>query len=208
MGSEGVEINVSQVTVIFAGRAVLDDVTLKVDVGERLALLGPSGAGKTTLLRVIVGAVRPDRGQVAIDGSSPFGRRTAVTRLRRAIGCVRQRDDLVPGLTASTNILAGAAHQWRLADWASILAGVVPRRFAGRLAELAHRHEIEHTLSKRVEQLSGGERQRVALARACSPGPACSSPTSAPQVSIRYGPPSPWSTSETAARHWWPPLTT
>ncbi|WP_433381178.1 phosphonate ABC transporter ATP-binding protein [Streptosporangium sp. CA-115845] len=166
MSSRAVEIEVSGVQVVFAGRAVLDDVTLKVGAGERIALLGPSGAGKTTLLRVIVGAVRPARGRVGIDGSSPFGRRTEVTRLRRAIGCVRQRDDLVPGLTARTNILAGAAYQWRPRDWASILVGVVPGRFAGRLAELAHRHEIEHTLGKRVEHLSGGERQRVALARA------------------------------------------
>lgn len=166
MGSTGMEIDVSQVRVTFAGRLVLDDVTLKVAAGERVALLGPSGAGKTTLLRVMVGAVRPERGQVGIDGASPFGRRKDVTRLRRSIGCVRQRDDLVPGLTARTNILAGAAHQWRVADWASILVGVVPGRFAGRLTDLAARHEIEHTLGKRVENLSGGERQRVALARA------------------------------------------
>lgn len=166
MRSKGLEIDVTQVRVVFAGRAVLDDVTLKVDAGERVALLGPSGAGKTTLLRVIVAAVRPYGGQVRIDGSDPFGRRADVTRLRRAIGCVRQRHDLVPGLTARTNILAGAAHQWRMGDWVSILSGGVPRRFADRLGELARRHEIEHTLSKRVQYLSGGESQRVALARA------------------------------------------
>jgi ABC-type phosphate/phosphonate transport system ATPase subunit len=159
-------IEVSGLSVAFTGRPVLDEVSLNVVAGEQIALLGPSGAGKTTLLRVVVGAVRPLRGNVRVDGLDPFGHRTALTRLRRSIGCVRQRDDLVAGLTARTNILAAAAHQWRLTDWAAVLVGSVPRRFAGRLGELARLHDIESLLADRVEHLSGGERQRVALARA------------------------------------------
>ncbi len=159
-------IEVSNVRVTFTDQAVLDDVSLSVAPGEQIALLGPSGAGKTTLLRVVVGALRPERGAVMADGVDPFGTRAGLTRLRRSIGCVRQRDDLVAGLTARTNILAGAAHAWRPADWAAVLVGSVPRRFAERLGELARIHDIESLLADRVEHLSGGERQRVALARA------------------------------------------
>ncbi|MEZ7126584.1 phosphonate ABC transporter ATP-binding protein [Nonomuraea sp. AD125B] len=160
------EIVVSDVSVILGGRTVLADVTLKVEAGERLALLGPSGAGKTTLLRTIVGAVAPTSGRVSVDEADPFGPRREITRLRRTIGCVRQRDDLVPGLSARANILAGIAHRWSPADWVTIVCGRVPRRFVPRLLDLAALHDITPLLPQRVEHLSGGERQRVALARA------------------------------------------
>ncbi|GAA3119596.1 amino acid ABC transporter ATP-binding protein [Planomonospora alba] len=159
-------LELSGVRVGFAGRSVLDGVSLSVAPGEQVALLGPSGAGKTTLLRVVVGAVTPAGGTVRADGTDPSGSRADLTRLRRSIGCVRQRDDLVNGLTARTNILAAAAHEWRIGEWVAVLMGGVPRRFAERLAELARRHDIEALLPARVERLSGGERQRVALARA------------------------------------------
>ncbi|TKK91344.1 ATP-binding cassette domain-containing protein [Herbidospora galbida] len=171
MTGQPMEVHVGGVTVAFAGRTVLSGVHLKVGPGERVALLGPSGAGKTTLLRVIIGAVRPAEGEVSIDGADPFGRRADVTRLRRGIGCVRQRDDLIVGLTARTNILAGVAHAWRPTDWAVVLAGGVPSRFAARLSELAAIHDITALLRARVERLSGGERQRVALARALFTAP-------------------------------------
>ena len=87
-------------------------------------------------------------------------------RLRRSIGCVRQRDDLVRGLTARTNILSSVAYQWRLRDWTAVLLGRVPPRYDKRLTELARRHDIEDVLAVPVERLSGGQRQRVALARA------------------------------------------
>ncbi|WP_189238855.1 phosphonate ABC transporter ATP-binding protein [Planomonospora parontospora] len=164
--SRAMGLELSGVHVGFADRPVLGGVSLSVAPGEQVALLGPSGAGKTTLLRVVVGAVTPSRGTVRADGIDPFGSRADLTRVRRSIGCVRQRDDLVNGLTARTNILAAAAYEWRLTEWAAVLVGAVPRRFAGRLRELAHRHEIEPLLAARVERLSGGERQRVALARA------------------------------------------
>ncbi|RVX39768.1 phosphonate transport system ATP-binding protein [Nonomuraea polychroma] len=159
-------IELADVTVRFGDQTVLEDIHLTVAAGERVALLGPSGAGKTTLLRVIVGAVPPVTGWIRVDGLDPFGSRSEVTALRRSIGCVRQRDDLVPGMTARTNILAAAAYQWRLIDWLTVLRGAVPRRYVRRLTELARRHEIEQLLPASVERLSGGQRQRVALVRA------------------------------------------
>ncbi|HEU5160900.1 MAG TPA: ATP-binding cassette domain-containing protein [Streptosporangiaceae bacterium] len=154
-----------------SGRPVLSAVDLSFRAGERVAVLGPSGAGKTTLLRVIVGAVRPHRGDVRVDGADPFESRAALMRLRRSIGCIRQRDDLIHGLSARTNILVSVSYEWRPRDWAAVLFGNVPRRFGGRLAEIARRHEIEDVLGTPVERLSGGQRQRVAVARALFGGP-------------------------------------
>ena len=159
-------IDIDHADVRLRDRTVLRDVTLGFHEGEQVAVLGPSGAGKTTLLRLIVGAVTPQRGDVRVDGVRPRQSRAALLRLRRSTGCVRQRDDLVRGLTARTNILAAVAHEWRLRDWGAVLLGRVPPRYEERLAELADRHEIQDVLPVPIERLSGGQRQRVAVARA------------------------------------------
>jgi ABC-type phosphate/phosphonate transport system ATPase subunit len=159
-------IELHDVYVTLAGRPVLTAIDLAVREGEQIAVLGPSGAGKTTLLRVIVGAVMPHRGDVRVGGTDPFAARAGLMLLRRSIGCVRQRDDLIHGLSARANILASVSYEWRLRDWAAVMLGKVPRRFAAGLAEIARRHEIEDVLTAPVERLSGGQRQRVAVARA------------------------------------------
>ena len=160
------QIELDQIDVQLGGRPVLREVSLTFGEGEHVAVLGPSGAGKTTLLRLIAGAEGPIRGDVLVDGVRPLRSRARLMRLRRSIGCVRQRDDLVRGLTARTNILASVAYQWRVRDWTAVLLGRVPPRYDKRLTELARRHDIEDVLAVPVEQLSGGQRQRVALARA------------------------------------------
>ena len=169
----GMDIQLSGVTVDFAshGLRVLDDIDLSIGDGEQVALLGPSGAGKSTLLRVILGAVRPVAGQVRVGGRDPFGRPADVTAIRRATGIVRQRDDLVRGLSARTNILIGQTHQWRPLDWLTVLRGRVPHRYTERLAALAKRHGVDEFLGTRIEHLSGGQRQRTALVRALLPAP-------------------------------------
>jgi ABC-type phosphate/phosphonate transport system ATPase subunit len=159
-------VELHDVSVTLSGRPVLDAIDLTFHDGEQVAVLGPSGAGKTTMLRVIVGAVAPYRGEVRVDGADPFESRATLMRLRRSIGCIRQRDDLIHGLSARTNILVSVSYEWRLRDWSSVLFGNVPRRFGDQLSEIARRHEIEDVLTAPVDRLSGGQRQRVAVARA------------------------------------------
>jgi ABC-type phosphate/phosphonate transport system ATPase subunit len=162
------EISISGVTVDFARRGlrVLDNVDLTVRSGEHVALLGPSGAGKTTLLRMMLGFVPPVAGQVRVGGRDPFGKRSEAAAIRRQTGFVRQRDDLVRGVSARANVLMGDAHRWRLCEWLCICRGTVPGRYAARLASLASRHGVAAILDTRVDDLSGGQRQRVALVRA------------------------------------------
>jgi ABC-type multidrug transport system ATPase subunit len=163
-----VRIEVRNVTVDFKNPRLqaLRGVDLRIEEGERVALLGPSGSGKTTLLRLLLGAVRPTCGTARVGGLDPFGAADEIARLRRRTGCVRQRDDLVGGVTARTNALTATAAEWRLGDWLAVLRGRAPRRYADRLDALARRYGIETCMSTRVDRLSGGQRQRVALVRA------------------------------------------
>lgn len=168
------EIRLDQVTVDFPARALraLDQLSLRIDVGEQVALVGGSGAGKTTLLRVLLGAITPVAGSVTVGGRDPYRNRAELAWLRRRTGLVRQRDDLVRGVSARLNVLMGDAGQWRLRDWFTIVRGGIPHQYRRRLRRLAQQHGIEQLLDAPVDQLSGGQRQRVALLRALLPAPA------------------------------------
>lgn len=167
----GMKVQCSALTVRFGNNIVLDGIDLTIDEREQLALLGPSGAGKSTLLRVLLGAVRPAAGTVRIGSRDPFASPRELNAVRRCAGVIRQRDDLVRGLTARTNILIGLSHRWRAADWLTVARGRTPARWAARLAQLAAEHGVDEFLDAKIENLSGGQRQRVALVRALLPEP-------------------------------------
>src|SRR4051812_1803276 len=109
------------ITVTFDGRAVLDDLSLHVDGGEVVAVLGASGAGKSTLLRVVAGLLIPDSGTVSLDGVDITDR---PVHLRR-IGMIFQDEQLFPHLDVAGNIGFGP----RMLGWP-------PARIAGRVDEL------------------------------------------------------------------------
>ena len=141
------------------GRVVyaLHDVTLTVEAGERLAVMGPSGSGKSTLLNLICGLDEPTAGSVRIAGVelsriSDDDR----TRLRREqVGMVFQTFNLLSTLTALEN----AALPLRLKG--------LPRSQAERRAlVMLKRVGLDGRASQRPDELSGGERQRTAIARA------------------------------------------
>jgi putative ABC transport system ATP-binding protein len=141
-------------------RAV-DDVSLKVQDGEMVALYGPSGSGKTTLLLMVATLLSPTSGTVLIDGrdvSSLSEREASHFRLSQ-LGFIRQNFDLLPGVTAIDNTVLKllGAMRWREAQ----------REVAPLLERLGLRERLEH----RAETLSMGERQRVMIARALSTQP-------------------------------------
>jgi len=134
---------------------IVDRLSLRVDAGEFVAILGPSGSGKSTLLGLAAGLDRPSAGEVLLDGRPIHDlSEDALARLRRGrIGFVFQSFQLLGNLTALENVLlplelAGRDHAARRAH--EMLAAV-------GLAERGHHYP---------SQLSGGEQQRVALARA------------------------------------------
>lgn len=149
-------ISMSQVTVVRGGRVILDDVTVAIAAGERVAVLGPSGAGKSTLLATLAGLERPNRGTVHI-GQSPVrhdGRPPA------GCGIVLQSYGLLSLLTAAENV--ELALQARRVPRARVQSAAATELGAVGLSARA-----DHL----VEELSGGEQQRVAVARALVTGP-------------------------------------
>ena len=135
----------------------LDGVSLAIETGEYLAVMGPSGSGKSTLLNVLGLLDRPDEGEYWLEGA-----RTArlaepeLARLRgQAIGFVFQSFHLVPRLTAFENVALPL-----------MLAGMAPAERTTRVAALLAELGLSARANHRPAELSGGQRQRVAIARA------------------------------------------
>ncbi|MDQ3078054.1 MAG: ABC transporter ATP-binding protein [Pseudomonadota bacterium] len=139
---------------------ILKSVSLRLDAGESVAVLGPSGSGKSSLMAVIAGLERPDSGRVELAGQdlAPLGE-DALARLRgRSLGIILQAFHLLPTMTALENVSVPLE-----------LAGASDARERAR-AEL-EAVGLGHRLAHYPAQLSGGEQQRVAIARATAPRP-------------------------------------
>ena len=150
---------------VFAdGTVAVDEVTLDIQAGERVAVIGPSGAGKTTLFRLLNATLRPTSGRLWFDETdleSLSGRR--LRHLRRRIGTVYQQHNLVPQLRVINNVLAGRLGRWSLAK--ALLSLMSPQERSIALGALEQVGIIEK-LYTRTAHLSGGQQQRVAIARA------------------------------------------
>ncbi|CAM5298759.1 MULTISPECIES: ATP-binding cassette domain-containing protein [unclassified Thauera] len=149
--------------VAYGGQRVLDDISLDIAPGERVAVIGPSGAGKTTLFRLIAGLVKPAAGCALTLGEDTRrlrGRRLA--RLRRELGFLYQQDNLIPQLRVVHNVLMGRLGHWSLAR--ALLSLLWPQQIERARAALA-RVELADKLWALPDELSGGQQQRVAVAR-------------------------------------------
>ncbi len=141
----------------FAGRAVVDDVSLKVMPGQVTCLLGPSGCGKSTTLRIIAGVDMQDSGEIYIDGKLICDTVFRVPPERRSVGLMFQDFALFPHLSVAENVAFG-------------LSGSKQDKEA-RVAELLQKVGLARYGKAWPHELSGGEQQRVALARALAPRP-------------------------------------
>lgn len=133
---------------------VLNNLSLSVEEGKKVAIIGPSGSGKSTLLSVMSGMDRPDSGKVFIDGENIVTMsETALCNIRnQKVGIIFQAFELIPSFTALENVLL----PMDIADKADI------QKSRDLMSELGLSHRTGHL----PRELSGGEQQRVAIARA------------------------------------------
>lgn len=147
----------------FGGSFALQELSLRINHGERVAIIGPSGAGKTTLFRLLCGILHPDSGSVALfeHDTKTLNTRT-LRRLRKEVGVLYQSDNLIPQLRVVHNVLMGNLGRWSLPKslWSLLWPQELPRA-----KEALKQVELEHKLWAMPGELSGGQQQRVALAR-------------------------------------------
>jgi putative ABC transport system ATP-binding protein len=140
-----------------AGPPALDDLTLTVEQGEAVAILGPSGSGKSTLLNMMAALDRPDDGTITVAGVrlDRIGEADAARYRRAHVGMIFQFFNLLDDLTVADNVVLPAR-----------LSGMGRAQAAQRSAMLLAALGIDRHVAAYPGRLSGGERQRVAVARA------------------------------------------
>jgi polar amino acid transport system ATP-binding protein len=145
----------------FGAHQALAEVSLAVEPGEVVAIIGRSGSGKSTLLRCINGLERPDSGTIEFDGTAfePTPRR--LKALRREIGIVFQSYNLFPHLCVERNITLGPIAAKGMTQGAA-------RELARKVLRMV---DLEDKIAAYPQQLSGGQQQRVAIARALAMEP-------------------------------------
>jgi len=149
-----------------ASPPALSGISLTIQPGEAVAIVGASGSGKTTLLRLLNGSVRPSTGCVQVNGRTvrDLGARD-LRQVRAGIGFVHQDLCLVPNVRVVHNVIAGRLGRMTLPG--SIRATLFPGPALQReVYQILERVGIPEKLHERTDRLSGGERQRVAIARA------------------------------------------
>ncbi|MFZ4656329.1 MAG: phosphonate ABC transporter ATP-binding protein [Caldilineaceae bacterium] len=158
-------LSIQQVSKRYAnGVQALNGVTLAVETGESVVLLGANGSGKSTLLRCIVGLERPTAGAIhvgAVESSRAAGRE--LRQVRRQVGFIFQRFHLVGNLSVFQNVLHGALGRSRGPwDWFAATASATERANAMHCLE---RVGLVDLACRRADTLSGGQQQRLAIAR-------------------------------------------
>jgi len=146
-----------------AGPPALANLSLTVQAGEAIAVVGPSGSGKSTLLNLIAGLDKPSAGTVTVDGLrvDAMSEAASAKYRRQRIGMVFQFFNLLDDLTVADNILLPAQ-----------LAGMARTKADARVKDLLQYLGIDRFADSHPGRLSGGQRQRVAVARALMNRPA------------------------------------
>src|SRR4030095_102635 len=152
-------LSLSNISVSYDGSRILRDVSLKVEPGTVVCLMGRNGVGKTTTLKTIIALVRPDSGSVKLAGADLTPLKPEY-RARRGLGYVPQGRDIFPNLTVWENLLLGAVAQGRK------LNGEVDRVF--QLVPV-----LKDMTQRKGGVLSGGQQQQLAIGRALLTNPQC-----------------------------------
>ena len=156
-------IEIKNINKNYGALRVLDNVSVRINDGEVVTVVGPSGAGKTTLLQIVGTLDAPDSGSVLYDGKDVIAmKERELARFRNQnIGFVFQFHQLLPEFTMLENVMMPA-----------LIGGVKHREAEARAKELLDYMGLGSRMEHKPNELSGGERQRVAVARALVNRPA------------------------------------
>ena len=151
-------LTLERVALTLGGRQLVRDVSLTLEPGEVIGLLGPNGAGKTTTFNLVIGLLRPDTGQVLMDGH-PVAALSMPERARLGIGYLPQEPSVFRQLSVRENL------QLVLAQ-----SGLASAQARDRLHQLIDEFHLQPFVDRKGYQLSGGERRRTEVARALAVG--------------------------------------
>jgi len=144
----------------YGQRTVVNDLSFRIEPGETVGLLGPNGAGKTTTFNMIVGMLRPDEGEVFLNGKSVTAL-PVYKRARLGIGYLYQDRSVFRGLSVEENILAILER----------VPGTTRESRAAELENLIRDFGLQKVRKSGADTLSGGERRRLEIARALTTKP-------------------------------------
>ena len=149
-------IEFRNVTMIFDGRKVLNDLSFKVMKGETKIILGGSGCGKSTTIKLVLGLLKPDSGQILVDGEDVTEyAETDMMKVRKKIGMIFQEGALFDSLSVYENVAFKLHEQ-----------GVPEDDVEGEVRRMLRFVNLEDAIDKMPSELSGGMRRRVGIARA------------------------------------------
>lgn len=149
-------VSIDSVSKFYNKTKILDNITLEINEGERIAILGPSGCGKTTILRLIAGFIAPDTGSISIGGELVSKDNNIIKPpQQRHLGVVFQDLALWPHLSVKGNIEFGLKAK-----------GLAKREREHHIQEILDLVGLSGYADRKPAELSGGQQQRVALARA------------------------------------------
>ena len=151
-------LTLEQVSLTLGGRPLVRDLSIALAPGEVIGLLGPNGAGKTTSFNLVIGLLRPDQGQVLLDGH-PIAGLPMPERARLGIGYLPQEPSVFRQLTVRENLELVLAQSC-----------LPTQQCRQRLHQLVEDFHLSAFLNRRGYQLSGGERRRCEVARALAVG--------------------------------------
>ncbi|GAA0506507.1 amino acid ABC transporter ATP-binding protein [Tatumella terrea] len=151
------QLDIVNLKAAYGEQPVLENITLPVEKGDIVSLIGPSGSGKSTLLRVLMGLLLPSEGYVCLDGRKlSYDNKEQLRQLRSSVAIVFQQYNLFQNMTVLENVM------------------ITPTKIKGRpkaeveqeARRLLERVGLSHRLHAYPDELSGGQQQRVAIARA------------------------------------------
>ena len=149
-------IEFRNVTMIFDDRKILNDLSFKVMKGETKIILGGSGCGKSTTIKLVLGLLKPDSGQILVDGEDITDyNEVQMMRVRRKIGMIFQEGALFDSLSVYENVAFKLHEQ-----------GVPEEEVEGEVRRMLRFVNLEDAIDKMPSELSGGMRRRVGIARA------------------------------------------